>query len=202
MNREIILATGNPSKAAQISAIFAGSNIRILTQAEAGVRGSAAEDGETLSENALKKVNFVIASQPYGKAIAMADDTGLFIKHLGGAPGAYAACWAGQNAKTGDITKLTLEVMKNATDRSAIFRTVVAIRIGSDDEKYFWGEVEGTILDAPRCAPQPKMPYSGIFLPDGSDKVWAEMTTEEENAISHRGIAFREALEYLQKLLA
>ncbi|MBC7982166.1 non-canonical purine NTP pyrophosphatase [Candidatus Parcubacteria bacterium] len=193
----IILSTRNPSKAEQIKAIFAGTPFNVLTLTEAGIEGKAVEDGNTLEENALKKCHYAREHGPKG-AWTMSDDTGLFITHLNGQPGIWAARWAGETASTEDIMQHTLRKLKGAADRSATFETVVAI-VDSDGKEYlFKGICEGTLLDAPRAEPQPEMPYSPLFRPHGSDKVWAEMETDEENAVSHRGKAFRAARAWLE----
>jgi XTP/dITP diphosphohydrolase len=193
----IVLSTRNPSKADQIKAIFAGSPISLVTLNEVGIQGEAAEDGSTLQENALKKALF--AHQ--GGSWAMADDTGIFINALQGAPGVQSARWAGQTATTEEITQYTLRSLEGKTDRSAAFETVVALISPAGERYFFSGRVEGKILETLRTKPQPKMPYSPIFVPDGTDKVWAEMSVEEENRISHRGKAFRQAREFLERLL-
>ncbi len=193
----IILSTRNPSKAQQIKAIFDGSHVSILTLDDAGIEGEAVEDGATLEENALKKALFAYQK---GNMPSMADDTGFFINALNGAPGVRAARWAGETATTEEITRHTLQQIEGATDRSARFRTVVAIVLADGSQKFFEGYIDGTILEAPRTPPQPKMPYSPIFVPDGTELVWAEMTLEHENRISHRGIAFRQAREFLEGL--
>lgn len=191
----IILSTRNPSKAEQIRAIFADTPITILTLTDAEIEGEVIEDGSTLEENAMKKALF--AHRP--KEWAMADDTGFFIDALNGKPGVHAADWAG-DVSTDEITKYTLEQLKGVRDRRATFETVVALLTPSGELRYFRGRVEGNILDTPRVPNQPKMPYSSIFVPKGSNKVWAEMTTHEENKISHRGEAFRKVREFLWKL--
>lgn len=195
---KIILSTGNQSKAEQIRAIFTGLSILVCTLDDEGIEGEAIEDGITLEENALKKALF--AHRP--GTWSMADDTGLFINFLDGMPGVYAARWAGEDASTDEITQYTLRQLEGVQDRSAIFKTVVALVDPNGEQLFFSGEVSGKILDAPRTKPQPKMPYSPLFVPEGSDKVWAEMTVDEENAISHRGKAFRFVREYLLKKLA
>lgn len=195
---KIILSTRNPSKAEQIKAIFAGSPISILTLSDAGIEGEAVEDGTTLQENALKKALFVHQSS---KTWGMADDTGLFIDALDGIPGVRAARWAGETATTEEITRHTLKQLEGASDRSATFETVVAIVTPEGKQHFFSGKVRGKILEAPRTPPQPKMPYSPIFIPDGTDLVWAEMTVDFENSISHRGKAFQQAREFLEKLI-
>lgn len=193
---KIVLSTYNPSKAEQIRAVFTGSGISILTLNDIGVEGEAIEDGTTLKENALKKALF---AHQHGHMWAMADDTGLFINTLNGAPGIKSARWAGEIATTDEITQHTLKMLADAKDRSAVFETIVAIVSPKGEQYFFNGKVNGKILETPRVPPQPKMPYSGIFLPDGEALVWAEMGVEYENSISHRGKAFRQARMFLER---
>lgn len=196
----IILSTRNPSKAEQIKAMFGDLPVKIQTLSEANIHGEAIEDGRTLEENATKKVIFARARTQETFWI-MAEDTGLFITELDGAPGIYAARWAGEHAATEEITRFTLDQLKDATDRSARFETVVVLVDPKGIKHVFRGEVRGKIAETPKAKAQPKMPYSPLFSPEGSDKVWAEMTTEEENAVSHRGKAFRQVVEFLKKEL-
>lgn len=198
-NMKIILSTRNPSKAEQIRAIFDDNSFSVLTLVEAGIVGEGVEDGKTLKENALKKALFAHDKEP--KYWAMADDTGLFINALNGEPGIRAARWAGESASTDEITAYTLKRLEGLSDRSAIFETVVALIKPSGEQVFFVGKVKGSLLEAPRVKPQPKMPYSPLFVPEGENKVWAEMTTEYENKISHRGIAFRKARDFLESQL-
>lgn len=195
---KIILSTRNPSKAEQIRAVFHGAPISVLSLDDAGIEGEGIEDGTTLAENALKKALF---AHQHSGSWAMADDTGLFIDALGGEPGIKAARWAGETATTNEITTHTLRVLEGATERGARFETVVAIVTPDGAQHFFSGEVRGTLLDTPRVRPQPKMPYSPLFIPEGSNLVWAEMTVEAENEISHRGKAFRQARAFLEEML-
>ncbi len=192
-NMNIILSTRNPSKAEQIKMIFAGTHIRVLTLEEAKIYGEAAEDDITLEDNALKKALFAHTAGLW----SMADDTGIFITALDGRPGVKSSRWVGQAATTEEITKFTLDQLQEKINRSALFRTVVAVIDPFGEAHVFDGEVRGTILKQPRTKAQPNMPYSPIFLPDGKERVWAEMTVDEENRISHRGIAFRKAKSFL-----
>ncbi len=195
---EIILSTRNPSKALQIKSVFGGSLYKILTLDEAGIVGEGQEDSEDIIENSRSKALY--AHQfVRGKSWSVADDTGLFIKYLNGAPGAKAARWAG-DVSTEEITAYTLERMRGAFNRTATFKTAVVLISPEGEEYVFLGEVEGVLLETPRCKPQPKMPYSPLFVPKGGTKCWAEMTTEEENAVSHRGKAFRKMKEFLDSL--
>lgn len=194
---EIILSTRNPSKAEQIRAVLKDLPVLILTLSEAGIKEDAIEDGKTLQENALKKALFAYgAVQP--KTWAMADDTGLFINALNGAPGINSARWAGEDKTAEQIMQHTLKLLKGAKDRSATFETVVALISPEGNQSFFSGKVQGKILEAPRTIPQPKMPYSSIFMPDGEDLTWAEMDVDYENNISHRGKAFRQVKEFLK----
>lgn len=195
----IILSTRNPSKAEQIKALLTNPYIRVLTLSEAGIEGDAIEDGATLEENAYKKVVYAKENTTEPSWIA-ADDTGLYIDALDGRPGIHAARWAG-DVTTEEITRYTLAQLEEKTDRSATFKTVVCLMSPDGRVFEFEGTVKGTILESQRVEPQPKMPYSGIFVPKGTHKVWAEMTVDEENAISHRGEAFRKLVEFLKNEL-
>ncbi len=194
---QIILSTRNASKAEQIKAIFAAMPLTILTLDEAGIEGEGIEDGTTLQENALKKAVYAHEhSNP--KSWTMADDTGLFITSLDGAPGIKAARWAGEHATSEEILDYTLQKLAEVTDRSARFETVVALIAPDGEQHFFNGSVDGTLLEQSRVQFQKHMPYSGIFKPNESDMVWAEMDVDYENTISHRGKAFGKAKEFLQ----
>lgn len=188
---DIILSTRNPGKMGQIRALFAPlPNVTILSLGDARIEGEAVEDGTTFEENALKKA--VFANERSGLA-SIADDTGVFINALGGEPGIRAARWAG-DVSTEEIMYFTLKKLEGKADRSGYFKTAAVFMRPSGEHSVFLGEVRGTFLERPRTLCPPKMPYSAIFVPDGRDKTWSEMTIEEENAISHRGIAFRKLL--------
>lgn len=195
---EIILATRNPSKAEQIKNIFSGSSFIIKTLIEAKIEGDAVEDGITLNENALKKARYAFNASGY-KSWTMADDTGLFIDTLNGEPGIKAARWAGENATTEEIMNHCLKRLEGKNDRSATFETVVAVVTPMGDEYFFSGKVHGQLLEFPRVKFQPGMSYSGLFVPEGDNLTWAEMTVENENKISHRGKAFRKVRLFLEK---
>ena len=163
---------------------------------DAGIQGEAVEDGKTLEENALKKVKFAHDAAP--NTWVMADDTGIFIDALGGIPGVDSAYWAGHGVPTEQFTQFIVDQMKGIENRSATFRTVVCLISPEGKERFFVGEVKGHLLESPRAVPQPKMPYSPLFVPEGENITWAEMTTEYENNISHRGKAFRQARDFLE----
>lgn len=197
--KKVILSTRNPSKAEQIRAVFAGSPISIVSLDEADIEGQAIEDGNTLEENALKKAMFVHEQKL--EAWAMADDTGIFIDALDGKPGVHTADWHGENKETEQITHWVLDQLKNVDNRSATFRTVVAVVTLEGEHHFFTGEVRGTIFKTPQGKIEPHMPYGSIFIPDGIDKTFAQMSLEEKNTFSHRGKAFCQARTFLETLL-
>lgn len=196
---DLILSTRNQSKIVQIKELFKNLDITLLSLDEAGIEGEAIEDGLSIQQNAFKKADYA-HRKSNGVYWTMADDTGLFIKVLYGAPGVKSARWAGEKATTEDTMNFCLKCIAGFEDRNATFRTSVVVISPTRVASYFKGEVGGRLLKEPRCVPQPQMPYSPLFIPNGSDKVWAEMSTEEENAISHRGIAFRQAIAFLEKI--
>ena len=196
---DLILSTRNPSKAEQIKALLGHLPLRILTLDEAQIKGEAVEDGTTLEENAYKKAHYAWLCT--GK-MSIADDTGLYIDALGGHPGIHAARWAGRGKTAEEIMQHTLHKLRHVlpADRTATFKTVAMVVMPDGGRREFSGEVRGMLLPAPRCELQPNMPYSAIFVPDGQPKVWAEMSVEEENAISHRGMAFAQLRKFLAEL--
>lgn len=193
---DVILATQNESKALQIQTLLAGSSVRVQTMGDIDIPEDV-EDGDTEEENAFKKAWYVHERRP--GSWVMSDDTGLYIAALNGQPGIRAKRWLG-DISTEEITKGTLQLLEGVTDRTAIFRTA-AVVISPEGEKYvFMGEISGRLLEAAACEPQPQMPYSPLFVPDGEELCWALMATEHENAISHRGIAFRKVQAFFEQL--
>jgi len=194
---EIILATTNPSKVEQIALILNSSSHNVISMHKAGVIGEAVEDGTTLEQNAFKKAIFAWQQT---KTWCMADDTGIFIDALDGLPGINAARWAGE-VSTEAIMQHTLTqlVGVRSDERTATFKTSAVVITPSGDSVTFTGELRGSILMEAKVPCQPKMPYSAIFQPHGHSKVWAEMTTEEENEISHRGQAFAQVRTFLEQ---
>jgi XTP/dITP diphosphohydrolase len=190
---KIVLSTRNRTKAAQVQAIFHATPVEILSLEELPeIKGQSEEDGETLLENAHKKAEYVFVRIPSSRLglWVVADDTGLFIDALDGAPGVHAARWAGPSATTQGVIAHTLKMMDGIRDRAATFETAIALIDPFGKRTLFSGKVRGTLLTSPRGPHREGMPYSSIFVPDGETRVWAEMTVEEENVRSHRGQAF------------
>lgn len=196
----VILASRNESKIHQITALFEGTGVSLVGLEETTVEGDIPETADTLYGNAMLKAKAAHDNRKCPDDYVISDDTGLCVNAFKGWPGVHSARWAG-DVSTDEITRQTLLKMEGISDRTAYFETVVVLMAPSGANWKFVGRAIGTILTEPRCKPQPKMPYSGIFQPDGYDLVWAQMPTEDENRISHRGIAFRSAIEFLESLL-
>ncbi|NUM25328.1 MAG: RdgB/HAM1 family non-canonical purine NTP pyrophosphatase [Candidatus Buchananbacteria bacterium] len=196
--KELIIASNNPGKIEEINNVLKGLNITIKTVREAGLTEEALEDGTTLEENALKKAHFV--AKRLG-TWAAADDTGLCIEALNGAPGVYSARWAGEGADEKTMIDFALNKLADvpAGKRQAYFETVVALVSPTGEHWLFSGKLPGQIAFEAKGKLRPKLPYSMIFIPDGFTKTFSEMTDEEKNSVSHRSIAFRKLKEFLKE---
>jgi XTP/dITP diphosphohydrolase len=179
----LVVASKNPDKIAEIEAILAESNL-----AGEVVRGlewpDVEETGETLEENALLKARAVVAAT--GLPV-IADDTGLEVSALDGAPGVHTARFAGDGARYEDNVVKLIEVMAGRENRTATFRTVVALVFPDGVEIVAEGRLEGRISVEPRGADG--FGYDPVFDVDG--QTLAEMGTDEKNRVSHRARAIR-----------
>ncbi len=182
-----VLATANAHKANEMRAVLEGLGIELLER-PAHV-AEVQEDADTLEGNALLKARALVdaTGQP-----AIADDTGLFVDALDGAPGVFSARYAGENATYADnVVKLlkSLEGVGEA-ERTARFRTVVVVAYPKGEPLIVEGSLGGSISDEPRG--DQGFGYDPVFLPEGGGgRSLAEMSPEEKNAISHRGRALR-----------
>jgi XTP/dITP diphosphohydrolase len=190
---ELVFATNNKHKVSEISDLL-DSNFRIIGLSDLNITEEIPEDADTLEENALFKARYV-----HGKTRmnVFADDTGLEVTALGGAPGVYSARYAGESKSFDDnIDKLLCE-MHCANDRSARFRTVIALIL--DDREYlFEGIVEGEITTERKG--NGGFGYDPVFRATGSDKTFAEIPLQEKNSISHRARAMRQLISFLKDL--
>lgn len=188
--RRVVLATANPDKAAEIAAILAAAGPLEILPRPAGL-DEVEENGETLADNARLKARAVagVAGLP-----ALADDTGLEVDALGGAPGVWSARYAGEDASYADnVAKLLAELAARPGGggaRRARFRTVALVAWPDGREILAEGAVEGRIATAARG--DRGFGYDPVFVPDeGDGRTFAEMTADEKHAVSHRGRAFR-----------
>ncbi|MDE6651281.1 MAG: non-canonical purine NTP diphosphatase [Paramuribaculum sp.] len=191
MKREIVFATNNPHKLQELRCI-AGDSWNILSLEDIGCHEDIPETADTLEGNAEIKARFVKNKYGYD---CFADDTGLMVDALGGAPGVYSARYAGPGHDSLANMKLLLENMRGKTDRSARFCTVIAL-IQGDKLHLFEGTVEGEITMEPAgCA---GFGYDPVFKPAESNVTFAEMDADAKNAISHRGRATAKLIDYLK----
>ncbi len=183
----LVCASANPDKVAEIEAIL--RNVVDLVPRPSDVP-DVVEDADTLEGNARLKA--VAICDATGLA-AVADDTGLEVLALDGAPGVYSARWAGEHCTYADNRDKLLHELAGHTDRRAVFRTCVLVRWPDGSELSVDGECPGTISEAPTG--ERGFGYDAVFVPDeGDGRSFAEMTDAEKHAISHRGRAFRNLL--------
>lgn len=193
---KIVFATNNKNKLAEIREMLAGTGFEVLSLADIGCHDDIPETAATLEGNALQKANYV-----YNKYATpcFADDTGLEVDALGGAPGVYSARYAGGEGHDSEanMAKLLAKLGGNS-DRRARFRTVIALIEGGQEEpKLFEGIVTGEITADRRGGEG--FGYDPIFRPDGHAETFAEMGHEMKNKISHRARAVAKLVEYLKQ---
>ncbi len=197
---KILIATGNRHKVGEIEAILAGSAaadaaLKFLSLADFPDLLPVEEDGETLEQNAVKKA--VTAALSTG-LWTLADDTGLEVKALDGAPGVYSARYAGPDCDfKANCDKLVGE-MKGRRNRRAMFRCVVALSSPQGQVRIQVGSLEGRITETPFGGNG--FGYDPVFLVPERDKTLAEMNDEEKNEISHRGEALRAVAPWLREI--
>jgi len=190
MKLSLVFATNNEHKLTEVREIV-GNSFRILSLKDIGCFDDIPETADTLEGNALLKARHV--NQKFGYD-CFADDTGLEIKALHNAPGVYSARYAGEAKDAKANMQKALAELQNETDRSARFRTVIALITGNE-EYLLDGIVEGTIINEPRG--KAGFGYDPVFIPNGYTKTFAEMGADEKNGISHRA----EAIKKLKQLI-
>lgn len=194
MMKKIVFATNNAHKLRELREITADKGIEILSLDEIGCHEDIAETAETIEGNAEIKARYV--KEHYGYD-CFADDTGLEITALDGRPGVYSARYAGLDCNSERNIDRVLGEMQGVTDRTARFRTAIALCTDSGVE-IFEGEVRGVILTERHG--NGGFGYDSIFKPDEADCSFAEMTPDDKNAISHRGRAVAALLPRLATL--
>ena len=192
MTLRCVVATANPDKAMEIVAIMSQvGDVELL--ARPGDIGEIEETGDTLLENA--RIKALALCEASGE-VAIADDTGLEVDGLGGAPGVWSARYAGEDATYADNGNKMLTELGGSDDRTARFVTVAFAAFPDGTEIFASGEVVGQITTERRG--EAGFGYDPIFAPDEADgRTFAQMTATDKNAISHRGRAFRALAEQL-----
>ena len=188
-----ILASNNSGKLKEMRALLAGVGAEVVSQSEAGLALEAEETGVTFEENALIKAR--AACEALGEA-AIADDSGLVVDALGGAPGVYSARYGGEDCQSdGDRVALLLRNLTGEERRTARFVSCIACVFPNGDLLTARGECEGEIGFEPRGTGG--FGYDPVFVFPETGKTMAELMPEEKNAVSHRGAALR---QFEQKL--
>jgi len=190
---KIVLATHNHDKEIELQHSLRGLGVEICSLSEYPDIGDIEETGTTLLENSLLKAHTV---HDRTGLPAIADDTGLEVDALDGAPGVYSARFAGADATYEDNVNKLLSVMEEVSDdmRSARFRTVISF-VDGNQELWTEGHIDGKIIDFPRG--NSGFGYDPVFYIPQLEKTFAELSTEDKNKISHRGLA----LQKLRKIL-
>lgn len=189
---KLYFATNNIHKLKEVQEVV-GDSFQIESMRSLGINEDIPEDQQTLEGNALQKARFLYDRT--GES-CFADDTGLEVDALNGAPGVYSARYAGEAKNSLDNMALLLKNMSGIQNRKARFRTVIALIL--DGKEYlFEGVVNGTIAEEPRGTAG--FGYDPLFVPDGYSTTFAEMDSEAKNAISHRGRAVEKLAAFLLK---
>jgi XTP/dITP diphosphohydrolase len=189
---KILVATTNKGKIQEITDILGGSDVEVLSIAELGLNLTVIEDGDTFEANAVKKA---AAFREASGLNALADDSGLCVDALSGAPGVLSARYAGVAANDQDNIKLLLEKLAGIPDRQAHFVCVAALALTNGDIITARGEFPGLIIDTPRGTGG--FGYDPIFLDPVTGKTFAELSLAEKNLVSHR----RRALQGIKERL-
>jgi XTP/dITP diphosphohydrolase len=189
--KTLIFASNNAHKLGEIRNLL-DNIIEIQSLKDINLEGDIPETSNTLEGNATQKAEWIYSR--IGQD-CFADDTGLEVEALDGAPGVYSARYAGEGCSFADNVNKLLKAMDGQTNRKARFRTVICF-IENGEKHYFEGIVNGTIIE--KGSGNMGFGYDPIFVPDGYDISFAEMPLDEKNKISHRGLATQKLVEYLK----
>ena len=188
---KIVFATNNKHKIEEVKDLLP-KEIQVLTLNEIGCHEDIEETEETLEGNAKLKSDHIKMNYGFD---CFADDTGLEVEALNGAPGVYSARYAGEEATFDDNVQKLLKAMNGVSNRKARFRTVISLYL-NDQQLFFEGVCEGTIEES--TSGDAGFGYDPIFKPKGYDLTFAEMDLKEKGRISHRGIAVNKLVAYFK----
>lgn len=191
--KQLVFATNNAHKLDEVRKIL-GEKFNVLSLKEIGCNDDIAETAETFEGNALIKARYIHDKYGYD---CFADDSGLEIDVLGGAPGVYSARYAGEAHDSEKNMAKVLEQLQGIENRAARFRTVIALTLDGK-EHLFEGEIAGRIIEERRGAGG--FGYDPIFIPDGETRTFAEMDDTQKNGISHRARAVKKLVAFLESL--
>ena len=194
--RRLILSTDNKNKAKELREILKDLPLEILTKKEAGVDNlQVVEDGDTLEYNSLKKARELAELVDN---MVMADDSGLFVDALDGEPGVYSSRYGGEDGNDALNNRTLLRNLKGR-ERTAAFRTVIALITENGKEYTVKGECRGRILEEPRG--DNGFGYDPLFVPEGYSETFAQLPADIKNSISHRRRAIDALREKLEEIL-
>lgn len=189
---QLVFASNNKNKIKEIQALVSDT-IQIISLEDIGCTEDIPETAETIEGNAILKANYV--TEKYGYP-CFADDTGLEVEALNGAPGVYSARYAGEQKDANDnMDKLLLE-LKDKSNRKANFKTVICLNLNGT-QQLFTGIITGKIID--EKIGTNGFGYDPVFIAEGYQKTFAQLTLEEKAQISHRGIAVAQLIAFLSK---
>ncbi len=190
--KKLVFVTHNTHKSEEVKAII-GNHFEIKNLSELNIFEEIPETGLTFKENALQKAEYVYKQLGCN---CFADDTGLMVDALNGAPGVYSARYAGEPSDSQRNINKLLKNLEGETNRDAQFTTIIAVIL--DGETFFFdGTIRGKIIETQKG--NGGFGYDSIFIPDGYDKTFAELPAEIKNSISHRAIAMQKLKEFLTK---
>ena len=192
----LVIATRNKGKTSEIKSLLSGFPVIIRNLDDFGPIPEVQEDGKTFDDNAYKKASF--AAKILGFP-ALADDSGLVVEALGGAPGVLSARYAGENATDEERCLKLLNEMKGINNRTAAFECVISIAVPGGAALTYEARCEGLIAEKP--AGDKGFGYDPIFYYPPLKKTFAQLTQQEKNRVSHRGKAFKELKEEFNKIL-
>jgi XTP/dITP diphosphohydrolase len=190
---KIIFATNNIHKLDEVKAIL-GSEIEVQGLKEIGLNEEVEETGSTFEENARLKAQAVFHKI---KVPCLSDDSGLEVEALGNAPGVYSARFAGEPVDHEKNIDKLLKSLNEMNNRKARFRTVLCYIDAEGKEEFFTGTVEGYITHEQRG--EKGFGYDPVFIPNGYDKTFAQMSSSEKNSISHRARALEKFKQYIER---
>jgi XTP/dITP diphosphohydrolase len=192
----IVLATTNKGKTREINALLKGSPIEIKNLDDFGPIPEVIEDGETFDDNAYKKASFTAKVLGYP---AMADDSGLCVEALDGAPGVYSARYAGNNATDADNVKKMLADLEGKENRNAAFKCVISIAVPTGAALTYEGECKGIITK--EAFGDNGFGYDPLFFYPEFNKTFAQLTIKDKGQVSHRGKALKQIADETDKII-
>ena len=191
----LVIATRNPGKTAEIRDLLQGFAVEVRNLSDFGPIPEVVEDGETFDENAYKKSSFTARVLGYP---ALADDSGLVVAALDGAPGVFSARYGGAQATDEDRCRKLLEEMEGRADRRAAFECVISLAVPTGPALTYEGRCEGLIADSPSGSNG--FGYDPVFFYPPCNKTFAQLTRAEKSRVSHRGKALRELRDEFEKV--